>query len=47
MSRNEKLRNAERRGGEVMSRIAVDFDGVCVVALPEPGQQINAETGAA
>ena len=30
-----------------MSRIAVDFDGVCVVALPEPGQPINAETGAA
>ena len=30
-----------------MSRIAVDFDGVCVVALPEPGQPIEAETGAA
>ena len=28
-------------------RIGVDFDGVCVVALPEPGKPINAETGAA
>jgi len=47
LSRNEKLRNAERRGGEVMSRIAVDFDGVCVVALPESGKPIEADTGAA
>ena len=28
-------------------KIGVDFDGVCVVALPEPGQPLEAETGAA
>ena len=47
MSNCRGTRNCERKHVEELMRIGIDFDGVCVVALPEPGQPIEAETGAA